>query len=75
MYSVVSKKIRYGGFEYGRWNYSCDFSGVAGIVNLKKGELTVSYEQDVEDAVIIERLEKRGYLVTEVLIAEKKDNG
>ena len=44
-------------------------------VNLKKGELTVSYEQDVEDAVIIERLEKRGYLVTEVLIAEKKDNG
>lgn len=40
-----------------------DISGVAGIVNLKKGELTVSYEQEVEDAVIIEKLEKRGYSV------------
>ena len=40
-----------------------DIRGVAGIVNLKKGELTVSYEQDIEDSVIIEKLEKRGYSV------------
>ena len=40
-----------------------DISGVAGSVNLKKGELTVSYEQDVEDAMIIEKLGKRGYSV------------
>ena len=40
-----------------------DISGVAGIVNLKKGELTVSYGLDMEDAVIVEKLEKMGYSV------------
>ena len=43
-----------------------DISGIAGIVNLKKGELTVSYEADVEDEVIIAKLEQRGYSVTGV---------
>lgn len=43
-----------------------DISGVAGIVNLKKGELTISYEADVEDEVIMEKLEQRGYSVTGV---------
>lgn len=41
-----------------------DISGVAGIVNLKKGELTISYEVDVEDEVIMAKLEQRGYSVT-----------
>ena len=40
-----------------------DIRGVAGIINLKKGELTVSYEADVEDEVIMEKLEQRGYAV------------
>lgn len=43
-----------------------DISGVAGIVNLKKGELSVSYEAGVEDDVIISKLEQRGYAVTSV---------
>ena len=43
-----------------------DIKGVAGIVNLKKGELTVSYESDVDDTEIIEKLEKRGYSVVNV---------
>ena len=43
-----------------------DIKGVAGIVNLKKGELTVSYESDVDDKEIIEKLEKRGYSVVNV---------
>ena len=38
-----------------------DISGVAGVVNLKKGELTVLYEADVADEMIIAKLEKRGY--------------
>lgn len=42
-----------------------DISGVAGIVNLKKSELTVSYEIDVEDEVIMKKLEQRGYSVVE----------
>ncbi len=43
-----------------------DIKGVAGIVNLKKGELTVSYEMDVKDEEIIGKLEKRGYSVLKV---------
>lgn len=50
-----------------------DIHGIAGSVNLKKGELTVSYEQDVEDAVIMEQLQKRGYSV--VYGAEKRKKG
>lgn len=38
-----------------------DMQGLAGHVDLKKGELTVSYAEDVEDSLIIARLEKAGY--------------
>lgn len=40
-----------------------DIKGVAGRVNLKKGELTVSYAEDVGDEVIKTRIEKAGYIV------------
>lgn len=38
-----------------------DIRGVAGKVNLKKGELVVSYAQDVEDEQIISRIQRAGY--------------
>ena len=38
-----------------------DIKGIAGKVNLKKGELTVSYEEDVDDELIKNRIEKAGY--------------
>ena len=41
-----------------------DMKGVAGKVDLKKGELTVSYAEDVEDTLITARIEKAGYTVT-----------
>ena len=40
-----------------------DIKGVAGRVNLKKGELTVFYAEDVSDEVIRERIERAGYTV------------
>lgn len=40
-----------------------DIKGVAGSVNLKKGELTVSYAEDVEDELIKSKLERVGYTV------------
>ncbi len=42
-----------------------DIQGVVGKVNLKKGELTVSYAVDVNDEIIKARIEKHGYQVTE----------
>lgn len=42
-----------------------DINGVAGKVNLKCGELVVSYAEDVDDSVIIARIERAGYKVTE----------
>ena len=41
-----------------------DMQGISGKVNLKKGELTVSYAQSVDDGIIRERIEKAGYTVT-----------
>ena len=38
-----------------------DIKGVAGSVNLKKGELTVSYAENVEDELIKSKLERVGY--------------
>lgn len=38
-----------------------DIPGVAGVVNLKKGTLTVSYEQEVADEVLRARLDRVGY--------------
>lgn len=43
-----------------------DIKGVAGRVNLGKGELTVAYEEDVEDELIMSRIRKAGYIVTEI---------
>lgn len=43
-----------------------DIGGVAGIVNLKTGELTVAYEADIADEVIREKLERSGYSVVGV---------
>ncbi len=42
-----------------------DIKGVAGRVDLKKGELTVSYAEDVCDDIIKEKIEKAGYTVEE----------
>lgn len=41
-----------------------DIKGVAGKVNLKKGEITISYEEKVDDELIKNRIEKAGYTVT-----------
>lgn len=41
-----------------------DMAGVAGKVNLKKGELVVSYAEEVDDERIKAKIEKAGYTVT-----------
>ena len=43
-----------------------DITGVAGVVDLKKGIVTVSYEQEVADEKIKARIERVGYTVTEI---------
>ena len=43
-----------------------DIPGVAGVVDLKKGIVTVSYEQEVADEQIKARIERVGYTVTEI---------
>lgn len=43
-----------------------DIPGVAGIVDLKKRIVTVSYEQEVSDEHIKERIERHGYTVKEI---------
>lgn len=43
-----------------------DIPGVAGVVDLKKGIVTVSYEQEVADEQIKSRIERVGYTVTEI---------
>ena len=43
-----------------------DILGVAGVVNLKKGIVTVSYELEVADEQIKAKIERVGYTVTEV---------
>ena len=43
-----------------------DIQGVAGKVNLKKGELTVSYAEEVEDELIKSCIERAGYKVTKI---------
>ncbi len=42
-----------------------DIPGVAGVVNLKKGIVTVSYAQAVPDEQIKARIQRVGYTVTE----------
>ena len=43
-----------------------DITGVAGVVDLKKGIVTVSYEQEVADNQIKAKIERVGYIVTEI---------
>lgn len=43
-----------------------DMKGLAGKVNLKKGELTVSYAENVADEQIKARIERAGYTVTKI---------
>ncbi len=43
-----------------------DIPDVAGVVDLKKGIVTVSYEQKVPDEQIKERIERVGYTVKEI---------
>ena len=40
-----------------------DMPGIAGKVDLKKGELTVSYAEDVDDDIVRSRVEKAGYQI------------
>ena len=40
-----------------------DIKGVSGKVNLKKGELIVSYAEEVSDDIIKAKIEKAGYTV------------
>ena len=43
-----------------------DIPGVAGVVNLKKGIVTVSYERDVPDGQLRAAIERVGYTLKEV---------
>ena len=43
-----------------------DIPGIAGAVNLKKGIVTVSYEQEVPNEQIKARIERVGYTVKEI---------
>ena len=43
-----------------------DITGVAGVVDLKKGIVTVSYQQEVADEQIKARIERVGYTVKEI---------
>lgn len=40
-----------------------DIKGIAGKVDLKKGQLTVQYAEEVDDKIIIARIERAGYTV------------
>ena len=42
-----------------------DIPGVAGTVDLKKGQVTVSYARDVADEVIRAKIQRAGYTVVE----------
>lgn len=43
-----------------------DIPGVSGIVDLKKGIVTVSYEQEVPDELIRARIQRAGYTVADI---------
>lgn len=43
-----------------------DIKGVSGRVDLKRNELTVSYSENVDDELIVSRIEKSGYTVTKI---------
>ncbi len=43
-----------------------DIPGVAGVVNLKKSIVTISYAQDVPDDEIKAKIQRHGYTVTSI---------
>ena len=43
-----------------------DLDGLSGNVNLKKGELIVSYSKNISDETLISRIEKAGYTVSAI---------
>ena len=43
-----------------------DIKGVTGKVNLKRGGVLVSYEEEVDETEIKARIERAGYTVTEI---------
>lgn len=43
-----------------------DIDGISGKVNLKLGELTVSYAHDVEDEIIRTKIERIGYTISKM---------
>ena len=43
-----------------------DIPGAAGVVNLKKGIVTISYELEVPDEQIKAKIERVGYTVKEI---------
>lgn len=48
-----------------------DIAGVSGSVHLKKGKLTVSYAEIVDDELIRASIERAGYTVTRIENEEK----
>ena len=44
-----------------------DIPGTAGQVNLKKGELTVLYAEEVDDGLLAERLRRAGYTLAGIV--------
>jgi len=43
-----------------------DIPGAAGVVNLKKGIVTVSYAQEIPDEQVKAKIERLGYTVTDI---------
>lgn len=43
-----------------------DLDGASGNVNLKKGELIVSYSKNISDETLISRIEKVGYMIKKI---------
>ena len=43
-----------------------DIKGIAGRVDLKKGELTVFYAEDAPDEIIMAKIERAGYTVEQL---------
>lgn len=43
-----------------------DMKGISGKVDLKKGELIVSYAENVDDEIIKKRVERAGYILKKI---------
>jgi len=66
-----TKKFKVGGMHCGHCKNRVeeavnDIKGVVGRVDLKKGELTVSYAEDVAVEIIMAKIERAGYTVEQL---------